>query len=241
MEYIFMGQFQQKTKKIIITNIESSNADLIINNVKPGNWNVWKRTIKKNFFDEFIILHCDGDILINHDLADYCDPNNWIMENTIFCDAELLIIYDEKYYNQLINQRDEEIEPDLYTNGVGISCDYCAGNDIFLSKKKNKIVGIKITQRESNGSIDDSNDENNIMCGIAGCFNDYTEYTSCCHEPVCKKHFKEYACHVKSCDDNDTYCEICAGANGYICNDCDKFFCDEHNTKKYLCKCNKKN
>lgn len=95
----------------------------------------------------------------------------------------------------------------------------------IMSRKKSKMKNDK--------SDDESSNE--IRCGIAGCFDDYVEYTECCNEPVCEKHSKNIECGVNKCD--IVYCLPCARINGYICNVCDKFFCDEHNTNKYTCKC----
>lgn len=72
-----------------------------------------------------------------------------------------------------------------------------------------------------------SYDDDNIttICGIVGCDRDYEKYSPCCHEPLCKQHYKCYEC--ENCD--VIYCFMCAEINGYICKKCDKFFCDNHN------------
>ena len=171
MEYEYYGQYYQETNKIIIKNIESpetlvnlpsvnspklipqGRTDVVIDNVKPGNWNIWTRKIsKKGFYNAYAIIYCDGDILSDHNLANFIEPDNWCIEDIIFAYTNLLVVYDKKYYNKKEIQWGEEFDlPEIMCNGVVFGTDYCTDNRIYLSMKQDKIVGIKIIQQEGIG------------------------------------------------------------------------------------------
>ena len=170
MEYEYYGQYYQETNKIIIKNIESpeildnsptvnssklipQGKSVVIDNIKPGNWNIWTRKInKKGFYNAYAIMYCEGDILSDHNLANFIEPDNWCIDDTIFAYNDILVLYDKKYYNDKNKQWSKEFDvPEIMTRGVVFGTDYCADNRIYLSMKQDKIVGIKIIQAECIG------------------------------------------------------------------------------------------
>ena len=156
MDHIFWGQFYQESKKCVIANIDSGYVDVVIDNVKFGDWNIWVKIIdKENFYSEYVFIYCKEDILTNHHLANYSDPNNWIYKDTIYDDAEFLTVYDEKYYDPNNNEfsyinLDYLSALKIMLNGVVFCSDYNTCGDIYLSKKQGKVIGIKIVRRECN-------------------------------------------------------------------------------------------
>lgn len=160
MKYIYYGQYCQETKKIIIKNIGNPETDVgvIIDNIKPGNWNIWTGKInKKGFYNSYAIIYCDeddGNILTNHNLADYIEPINWCYENTIVPNSNGLVLYDKKYYNkdkQWKNEIYEIDEPEIMQHGIVFGSDNGVNNRIYVSidmVRDGKIVGIKIIQND---------------------------------------------------------------------------------------------
>lgn len=72
-----------------------------------------------------------------------------------------------------------------------------------------------------------------ISCAVCDCCTKSNSITSCCHISVCSLH-KPFTCEC--C--NEEFCIACINAgNGYLCDECNKFYCDEHNSINYVCNC----
>ena len=84
-----------------------------------------------------------------------------------------------------------------------------------------------------------------ISCGRVDCSKYAKHITDCCHERVCSKHHQMYTCYygnddtdAEFCIGDEEFCIVCINCgNGYLCNKCGKYFCDGHNTEKYVCDC----
>jgi len=80
--------------------------------------------------------------------------------------------------------------------------------------------------------------EDYLRCEVCSCFNEAYQYTRCCHVPICHEHEKYYSCSVQKCESYNDYCETCFLINGgYICEQCEKHFCEKHNKFKSTCLC----
>lgn len=86
--------------------------------------------------------------------------------------------------------------------------------------------------------------ESNPTCGMCECFEDAFEYTPCCHEILCDEHINEMmvkSCSIEDCE-NHSYdiCRICLDINDeiFLCDKCQRTFCEEHNVAPYICQCN---
>ncbi len=81
-----------------------------------------------------------------------------------------------------------------------------------------------------------------VRCGRVGCIKKFSEYTPCCHEPVCEKHSKRYPlCSREECDNYHIYdgheCKACIQMNSetYFCAKYKQAFC--HNCAQFICDC----
>lgn len=75
-----------------------------------------------------------------------------------------------------------------------------------------------------------------MRCELNGCFEKAYHRTSCCHVPLCDDHYIIYDC--ASCD-GSSFCEICIDCgNGYLCDKCKRYLCDDCNVEGNSCNCN---
>lgn len=70
-------------------------------------------------------------------------------------------------------------------------------------------------------SSSSGSDDDDITCGVAGCVENATEWTPCCHEPICEDCENKHVvplCDNETCPNHDEYiCEVCLGLNGKEC------------------------
>ncbi len=87
-------------------------------------------------------------------------------------------------------------------------------------------------------SASSSSERSIVSCEVCGCVEEMYERAPCCHAPLCKKHVEEFI--IKDCwmcDSDEKICKVCAEVNYYVCENCGKCLCDEHNTDENCNKC----
>jgi hypothetical protein len=72
------------------------------------------------------------------------------------------------------------------------------------------------------GSSSDDDYKHVIHCGVAGCFENATEKTPCCHELMCDDCYARLVvpeCENETCPGNDEeICKLCLDLNGKQCD-----------------------
>lgn len=154
-EYIFVGQFHQESKEILVRyTIDSDETctdcncnfspknEFLCDPVKKGNWNIWTRNDSKNELKELIIAYCEDDITKNVMATEY-DNNNfyWNYTDTINCNNFCII--DNKYNSDVVNKLKIDNNIKIIDYGVKIKSD-CDNYSLCLAKDDNKIIGIKL-------------------------------------------------------------------------------------------------
>lgn len=122
-KYIFLGQFIQKSDKIIVAdpsiqiNDNNINYYKIIEGIKTGYWNVW--IDKENFFKNkypslaniktiqrsLVAIYCPADILKHPERSEYQKKytSKWHIYDYISTKSEQIGIYDLLYFNDNTN------------------------------------------------------------------------------------------------------------------------------------------
>lgn len=149
-EYVFIGQFYQKSNKILVTcSKENDDFDeYIYEPVMEGYWNVWAKTGNVNTLMELVIAYCGEDITKNVMATEY---------NTIDFNWQYREAFNHKYFSIIDyesirkNIKDEfQIDGNIKINYHGIELKY-DHNEISLctAKKNGKIIGMKFISIEN--------------------------------------------------------------------------------------------
>lgn len=77
----------------------------------------------------------------------------------------------------------------------------------------------------SSGESESSEEEKRVAapsCGVSSCYKRSAEFTPCCREPLCEKHYGDLVvpiCDTEGCPNNDEkICIECQGINGEYCD-----------------------